>query len=413
MAPRLLPRAVAVGALLACGVARADVAPADVTLSGYVQADCVVHRQSSVDEIAPGGEPLNHDTFSIPRSRLRAASGRGWLRGALELDAATGRASTVRVAEASVSARWTPPGTEGVALVTASMGLIRIPFGFELAERSTKRLFLERSHASRALFPGVYDLGASVSGGHAFLRYAVAVMNGEPASRSGEIPEDPSAAKDVLARVGVDTEAGRRVRVRAGVSAVIGAGLHRGTPASKDVLVWRDGNEDGLVQLTEIQAVPGAPATPSQAFERFGVGADLGVIARLPVVGELSLFGEIVRAANLDRGGTPADPVASGRLLRERGYAVGLTQELTRHAMIGVRYDRYDPDADADEQRGLRRVPRSRARSTLAFAAALRRPPGRLVLEYDRNQNALGREASGAPTSMADDALTLRAEIVF
>jgi hypothetical protein len=109
----------------------------------------------------------------------------------------------------------------------------------------------------------------------------------------------------------------------------------------------------------------------------------------------------------------PADPVGAGRDLRELGFHVGVTQELTRYAMIGARYDRYDPDADASEQRALQRVPRDSAFSTVAVTGALRYPPGRLIFEYDHNTNALGRTAAGVPTTLADDAFTLRGEVTF
>ena len=224
---------------------------------------------------------------------------------------------------------------------------------------------------------------------------------------------DPTAAKELIARVGVDTDPAGFLNLRAGVSGLSGEGFHKGTGATKDTLVWRDDNEDGLVQLSELQVIAGAPATASQTFHRFAIGADLAVTAKLPVVGELTVFGEVVRAGNLDRGLEIADPISAGYDLRELGFHAGATQELTSWGMIGARYDRYDPDTDASEQRGVARVPASRAYSTLALTASVRRAPGRLVFEYDRNRNMLGRTPAGLPTNLADDAFTLRGEVVF
>ena len=85
----------------------------------------------------------------------------------------------------------------------------------------------------------------------------------------------------------------------------------------------------------------------------------------------------------------------------------------SRYAMVGVRYDRYNPDLDGSGQQGVTLVPEDRTYSTLAFAAALRHEPGRLVLEYDRNENALGRARSGLPTTLADAQIALRGEVVF
>ena len=39
--------------------------------------------------------------------------------------------------------------------------------------------------------------------------------------------------------------------------------------------------------------------------------------------------------------------------------------------------------------------------------------PGRLLFEYDHNTNNLGRTAGGLPTPLADDAWTVRGEVVF
>jgi hypothetical protein len=37
----------------------------------------------------------------------------------------------------------------------------------------------------------------------------------------------------------------------------------------------------------------------------------------------------------------------------------------------------------------------------------------RLLFEYDKNGNALGRDTTGAPTVLADDTLTLRGQVSF
>jgi hypothetical protein len=382
-------------------------------LSGYVQADAVLHRQSSQNEVSPTGEPLNQDRFTIPRAHLRVDAERWLLSAALEIEATTVNGPALRVVEAGLSIRWQGPDREGPPLLMGTMGLFKIPFGFEVPELDPHRLFLERSTLARALFPGTYDLGFRLQGGYRFLRYAFALVNGEPIGERSFPARDPTAAKDLVGRVGLDTAITPSLRIRAGLSALSGEGFHVGTPATKDVLVWRDANEDGIVQLSEIQVIPGAAATPSQTFHRFAVGGDLGVTARLPVLGELTVLGEIARSGNLDRGVLPADPVGAGRDLRELGFHVGLTQELTRYAMIGARYDRYDPDADASEQRALQRVPRDSAFTTLAVTGALRYPPGRLLFEYDHNTNALGRTAGGLPATLADDAFTLRGEVTF
>jgi hypothetical protein len=58
-------------------------------------------------------------------------------------------------------------------------------------------------------------------------------------------------------------------------------------------------------------------------------------------------------------------------------------------------------------------VPASAAFTTLALMGMLRYRSGRLVLQYDHNTNALGRDPNGAPTTLKDDALTLRGQVTF
>lgn len=396
-------------------------------LSGYVHADAVAYRQSSVDEInSATGEPLNENRFTITRGRLRADAQSTILSAALELDANTIHAPAARIFEAEVSGRWAGPNAQAPPYLMATLGLMRIPFGADGPYQERSRLFLERATATRALFPGNYDLGARLSGGYRPFRYAVAVMNGEPVGQTFFPGRDANGAKDFLGRIGVDAYPHAKLRLEGGFSALTGTGLHRGTPSTKDVLVWRDANENGLVDGTEIQVIPGTAATPSQNFDRFALGADIRLTAKWLSWGASCFFGEIVRAQNLDRGIQPADPVGAGRDLRQFGYQVGFTQEIGRHVILGVRYDRYKPDDDASEQRGKNIVPKNSTYSTLALAAAFRYTPSiwtfdndvpfhalRFIVEYDFRDNALGRTAGGLPTTLGDDSLAIRGEVSF
>jgi hypothetical protein len=379
-----------------------------LAISGFVQADGVFYNQASQDEVnGSTGAPLNEDRFAIRRAHLKTEMTGGALGGALEIEATSVNDPAIRVFEAAFTARS--------KYVTGSIGMYRIPFGFENVQRDYDRFFLERSAVIRAMFPGENDLGIGVSGGWRFLRYAFSIMNGDPIGEKLFAYRDPNESKDFLGRAGIDTPLGPRASLRAGFSGLLGTGFHKGTPATKDMLVWRDANEDGIVQLSELQIIPGQPATPSENFDRFAVGGDAGVTIALPRLGELTVYGELVWASNLDRGLEPADPVAAGRdHLREFGWYAGFTQELGRHAMFGVRYDRYNPDADAQEQQALNLVPVDRTYTTIAIAAGAHFGAAhRITLEYDRNTNALGRTMSGLPTTLGSDVLTLRCQVLF
>lgn len=406
---------------------RAELAarPLDVRISGFVQTDWVVTRQSSQDEVGPTGAPLNENRFTLRRGHLRADVDRGIVLGALEIDANTVNGPQLRPIDAEASIRWPPRNPHACTIAgipcgptdgawgMATIGLFKTPFGFEVLEADNRRPFLERSTVIRALFPGEFDLGARIAGGWRFLDYKLGLMNGDPIGERAFPGRDPNESKDVVGRLGIDAQPLPRVRVLAGFSWVTGMGFHKGTPSTKDTLVWRDANQNGIVDATEIQVIPGSASTPSSSFKRHALGGDLRVLVDVPWLGELALRGEIVWATNLDRAIQPSDPVALGRDQRQRGFYVGFTQELGRHAMVGARFDRYDPDADAASQVAGTLVPKDAAYTTLALMAAARVSTARFIVEYDKNKNPLGRGTNGLPTTLADDALTLRGEVSF
>ena len=219
----------------------------------------------------------------------------------------------------------------------------------------------------QALFPGEFDLGLRLRLAYRFLDWAFAIMNGDPIGDKVFPDLDPVRSKDMVGRLGVDLEIAPGVRFQAGVSGETGTGFHAGTPATKNVLVWQDQNGDGLVEPSEIVAIGGAPATPSQVFHRFALGGDARLIVHLAPLGDLTLRAEAVNALNLDRGLEVADPVGAGHDLREVGWSAGATQEVSRWAMLGARYDRYNPDGDASQERAANLVPVDRSYSTLAL----------------------------------------------
>jgi hypothetical protein len=382
--------------------------------SGYLQVDFIAYDQASVDEVnASTRAPLNQKRFTLRRGHVRLDAEHGLLTGAFELDANTTNGPQVRPIEADISLRSAERVDPKRPHVTLTVGLFKIPFGFEVQELDVDRPFLERSTVARALFPGEFDLGARAWLRYRFLDAKLAIMNGHPLGDRSFPALDPSSAKDFVGRLGVTTEVVPRVALDFGVSAERGMGFHEGTPSTKDQLTWRDDNGDGIVQATEIQVIPGSSATRSELFRRFGLGADAQVTLRWAKDWALCLRAEVMRAQNLDRGVEPADPIGAGYDLREWGYYIGATQELTRYGLIGLRYDRYNPDADAHEQQPLEVVPRDRSYSTLALLGMLRYQTARLSVEYDRNGNALGRDASGKPTTLASDTVTVRTQLRF
>ena len=386
-----------------------------LTLSGFMQADMYV-KQTSEDQInTSSGAPLNDNRFSIKRARLRGSIDRRYLAAIIEMDANTTNGPQAR--PMAMEATIKLPG-DTLPYVAATVGIFKIPFGFEIGQADYDRLFAERSNLERALFPGEYDLGARVSGGWQFVRYALAIQNGEPLGESTFPDRDPNAAKDVVGRLGAAAPLGGRVDIQAGFSGVVGKGLHKGTAPTKPIVTWIDRNENGRIDPNELIASPGTAGLPSQNFSRHALGADVLLTARTATLGSTTVYGEITWAKNLDRALLIADPYGPlGRDMREMGYYMALVQDVGKHLQAGIRYDRYDPDQDSTDRQAATVLLSSQAVSTVALAVAGRWKIGgltnRLLLQYDVNRNHSGRDQSGAPTNLASNVFTMRAEAVF
>jgi hypothetical protein len=404
-------------------VARAGVARAEplrpvvgklgwqIDLDAFVQVDAVPYAAASLDEVSPStGAPLNQQTISVRRGLFRAIAKKDDFRVLLEVDASTASGSpNATVFEAMLG--WSP--SERVDL---EAGLMLIPFGAATPINARYRDFMEQPTFLRAFFPGDRDTGASASGAYGALRWSIAAMNGAPTKDAQWKGADPSSSYDAIGRIGGEIalpSLGGRPRFVAGVSALSGAALHAGTPPTKDRLVWVDENMDGIVQPTELQVIPGQPGTPSQTFHHAALGADASASWCLQWAGEGRAFFEAAIATNLDRAVYYADPITTARDLRELGYMLGVVQHVTRHALVGARYDFYDADRDATAPLGTTLVGVHRQFSTLALLAAGMRGTLRLSVEYDLARNPLGLSTNGVPVTRADDRLIVRAQGEF
>jgi hypothetical protein len=410
-----------------------------------LQVDAIPYRGTSEDELDPStSAPLNQEQFLVRRGRPRLVLESKYVGASFMIDGNTVAGGSVRVLEAEMLARiFAPDGTPPVSSVGASppssrfsadhghtatgeavavppvpylaagAGLFRTPFGFELQQQARQRLFLERGNGARALFGSSFDLGARLFGGVRFLRYSLAVMNGSPIGSGNYEYRDLTSNKDVVSRLGVEAPIGSSVHLAAGVSLLGGHGASPGTKPTKPGMQWRDDNENGVVDPAELIAVPAVAQRATESFTRSALGADLRVFVDVPVLGELTFLSEIIRGTNLDRAYLRSDPIVAGRTLRQLALQVGVSQELTRWAAVGVRYDTYDADADATESGPAGPIAVRRTWSTWALTAAFRMAPLRVLAEVDLQQNPLGRDASGNPTSVRDDMVTLRGEVAF
>jgi hypothetical protein len=270
---------------------------------------------------------------------------------------------------------------------------------------------MERTTASRSMFPGEPDLGLRLSGGISFFRWTVALLNGEPLDEKTSFPaQDPNAAKDILFRVGVDTTPRPLLHLAGAVSAMRGKGFHPGTDATKATIQWIDANEDGVIQQTELTPIPGAAATPSQSFDRWLVGVDLQTSYDWSF-GKTTLYGEASVGNNYDRGLYPSDPVLVGIDTRQLGWYVGAIQEVMKRGLVGFRVDYYDPNSDAFDKRGGKLVPYSQSVTTYSPLVGVTIPHAKLLVQYDVIRNSFARDATGVPTSLRSNAGTIRLQV--
>jgi hypothetical protein len=294
-------------------------------------------------------------------------------------------------------------------------GVTEPAFGAEVGEGVRRRWFAERSNGSLAFFSGEADVGVRAWGGAGVVRYAVSVSNGAPlddrAAQSGLQGIDPTAHHDVSGRVGVDTaDPARPWSVQGGVSFLFGRGFHRGEEATKPSIEWRDNNQNSMIDAGELVAIPGRAATPSYTFAHWALNADLALRLRTRA-GLTRLFAEATVASNLDRGAFASDPIAAGYDLRQVQAVAGFTQEVTPYALLGFRWDYYNPNSDFFEDRRGVIEPRDQGAHTLSPLVGLSWPNhGRLVFQYDIVLDSYARDARGVPTDLSNNLATLRVQ---
>ncbi|HXK17672.1 MAG TPA: hypothetical protein VNG33_07710 [Polyangiaceae bacterium] len=379
-------------------------------VSAYAQAQLEFH-QDSEDQLAPGGQPLNQNRFLLRRGRLKVESKHRYAEFLLEVDGNTVKGPSFGVHRAEVSAvyRGADAAVSKAPLVAVTAGVLVPSFGRELQESARTRPFMERSLASRAFFPSEPDVGLRLSGKLGFFEYGVAVVNGEPAGQPAGFPlRDPNSSKDIIGRLGVAADVSSVVSASGGVSLLNGKGTFRGSDGVKNTITWTDLNEDGQISNVELTATPGAAPRRSQNFEHWAVGADADVAVKTGL-GQTELQAEVVVASNLDRGLFISDPVTGGHDARQFGYYVALLQDVTRHALLGVRYDYYDPQADVLGVKSGKIVPTKASVKTISPLIGWRLPGGvKLLGEWDLVRDHLATDNRGVPADRKNNVVTFR-----
>ncbi|MGZ3449206.1 MAG: porin [Polyangiales bacterium] len=386
----------------------------ELVISGYAQGQ-YEHHQDSEDELRQGGALQNQNRFLIRRGRLKAEREWTWSSLMLEIDGNTTNGPDIRLhhAEASVLYRGNNP-IDLPPMVRVTIGLFDVPFGYELVESPRTRPFMERSLASRSFFPIEPDLGLRVSGALGWLRYGFALINGEPLSSGNKYGwRDPNSSKDWVVRVGGVAQPSSTAEIAFGASFYNGTGFTPGRDATKNTVIWKDANENGVVDgPSELQGQPGQAGIPSRSFDRWMVGADLQVRFRSRL-GSTRIYGEAYMASDMDRGLFVADPnTAAGIKTREVGYYAAITQEIGPHCLVGFRSEFYDPNADYLEKQAGKVTPTKQSiRIWSPMVAVMLDPKSRLIFQYDAIRDHFGRNERGVPNDLRNDTWTLRLQV--
>jgi hypothetical protein len=382
----------------------------DLKVWGYVQPQ-VVFSQMSEDTLTADGEALNKDRFLVRRGRIEVERFWKYAYSSIEVDLNTVNGPRVNLAGAEAAVLYPSPDG-GVPYIRLGAGLADTPFGFELPDDADQREFMERSTASRAFFASDSDVGVQLSGGYGPLRYNLAALNGVPVSPDTDNTVYTSD-KTLLGRLGFDFQRERLFRVSGGVTFLKGKGFHAGTPETKSQLLWSDVNQDGTVTLNELEAINGQAATESATFDRSAIDADLQLGVHTPL-GWSRVYGEVTMGTNLDRELYVADPIATGYDLREVGWYVAIVQDVTKWGLVGIRFDDYQPAADAFEARRGLFLPQDASIYTMSPVVGVRIPDlAKLYLQYDYVVDFQSRDVRGEPVDLANDQLTVRAQVEF
>jgi len=383
------------------------------TLNAYFQGEYQNH-QDSQDQIQEGGTLLNRDRFLVRRARAKVDADWTWAHLQGEIDANTVNGPILRPLHFFGTLQIPPLDKRkaDVPIAAATIGLFDTPFGYELIEPPNKRWFMERSQVSRAFFASEPDLGVVLHGGISFARWSVAMMNGQPLdTKSGYPALSPAGAKDLVLKVGVETHPIERMELAADVSALRGKGFHAGTDATKNQILWRDTDENGAIEAIELVGAPATAATSSQTFDHWMMGADLRMRLKTRF-GITALTTEVVVAQNMDRNLYIGDPILTSIDVRELGFQAGITQDITRWGIVGFRWDFYDPNSDILDTRVGRLVPSNQTINTFSPLVGLTWPEhARLIFQYDISRNHFARTATGVPTNLNANTLTIRLQV--
>jgi hypothetical protein len=307
------------------------------------------------------GTTTNGTFFRIRRARFLAEfTPSDYARAVFEIDpnlsgaAVAGTGTIARNVEATGIVPITPD------IVTEySMGIFKLPFGWEIPQSDADRPFIERSWGEQNMFPAEFDTGARVKALSTRYRFnaQLALVNGITiGEKAFAVVPDLNRGKDVVGRVNYDFGP-----ADVGLSGYYGEGQN--------------------VDATNLRF---------KQFPRWATNIEAALhYTFFPTVGMTKVFAELVFAQNMDRGtkysfAVPQIPAvitdkaqcggAANTYCDERSFFVRLEQDITKWATAGFRFDTYSPDT----------AQQSDSRNTFSFLGVAHITNGlQFMAEYD------------------------------
>jgi hypothetical protein len=266
--------------------------------SGYVQAR-YVNADHSLQGVDARGSPSVKDGFTVRRARLKGTYTSSWSSLVLQIDASP-KGVALRDAEAHLIEPWTGHHLEFV------LGQMKLPFGYEVVQSSSKREFPERSRVVRAFAAGERDRGLKLSGSIKSLRFAVGALDGNGIENKTFPGLDNDQNKDVVGQVGFDMQ-----WIAGGASAWYGETFQPG-----DFTV--------------------SPAVSGKTHPRTRLGADLQIYLDVLPIGGTALKGEFIAGTTWSKDGVEQFGVPA------LGWYGLVAQNIGLQNLIAIRYDHFD-----------------------------------------------------------------------
>jgi hypothetical protein len=303
-----------------------------IKVSGYIQGRYEWKDEAGAGLNAAGSAPVSSNRFRVRRARLKTTYQGTLSEFVLQIDAVPPSSSgpdgvTLKDAEASLFLDENTIPSSVPFEVRLTVGQFKVPFGFEILQSSGEREMPERSAMMGAFFPGERDRGVRLQAKFGMFRLSTAIINGNvfPAlyNPTPSTPfnytfnEDQSSGKDWAGRVGVDL----------GFVVVGGS--------------WYYGRTILATNLRPASGMTAAVPVGYLRFDRLRLGADAQAYVDIPMVGGLTVRGEIIHASetNTDYAGVTADKC---RDVKSLGWYGTVVQNVGDHVGLVFRVDQFN-----------------------------------------------------------------------